>query len=266
MSKRGIFSLGVAVAIVLVFGTFTYAWEKPPIEKVVDLTNKLNDKIPGFWEPREKFFEHKIVANYEGGFRVGVLKVVEHYGTHIDAASHRVEGKDFGVLEDVALSRLFFVPAVVIDIKEKAKKNNDYRMTVADIKAWEKKYGRIPKGVYVLMNSGWGDRWSTPEKYVNKDAEGKMHFPGMSKEACEFLVKKRDINGVGTDVFCPDIGLDFSANRWPAHQVLLGSGMLILEQIQNLDKLPAKGATLVICPLRVDDASGGQIRLLAVLP
>jgi kynurenine formamidase len=139
-------------------------------------------------------------------------------------------------------------------------------MSVDDIKVWEKKNGRIPSGAYVLMNSGWGKRWYTPEKYINKDAQGIMHFPGMSKEACEFLVKERDINGVGTDVFCPDTGVDFSANRWPAHQVLLGGGKLILEQIPNLDKLPPKGATLLICPLKVEGASGGQIRLIAILP
>jgi kynurenine formamidase len=46
----------------------------------------------------------------------------------------------------------------------------------------------------------------------------------------------------------------------------LGGGKLIVECIQNLDKLPPKGATLLVCPLKVAGASGGQIRLFAILP
>lgn len=266
MFKKTLFFLVGIIALAILFSPFVYAWEKPSPDKIVDLTNVLNDKIPGFWEPREDYFSHKIIANYEGGFHVGILKAVEHYGTHMDAPTHRVEGRNLGLLEDIPLTRLLFVPAVVIDVKARADKDNDYRLSVDDIKAWEKQYGRIPTGAYVLMNSGWGQRWFTPEKYNNKDAQGKMHFPGFSKEACEFLVKERDVNGVGTDVYCPDIGIDFSANVWPSHAVLLGAGKIIVEQVQNLDKLPPQGATLLICPLRVEGASGGQIRLLAILP
>jgi len=265
MFKKTMLSIVGIIAFALLFSPFVYAWEKPSADKIVDLTNVLDDKGPSFWEPREQYFEHKRIANYEEGFNVWMLKVVEHYGTHMDAPSHRVEGKDYGLLPDIPFTRLLFVPAVVIDVSAKAERDNDYLVTVDDFKAWEKKYGYIPPGVYVLMNSGWGKRWSTPERYNNKDAQGTMHFPGISKEACEFLVKERDIVGVGTDVYCPDYGLDFGKN-WPAHQVLLGGGKLILEQIQNLDKLPPKGATLLVCPLKVAGASGGQIRLFAILP
>jgi len=265
MFKKTVLSLAGVIALALLFSPFVYAWEKPPLDKIVDLTNVLDDKGPTFWAPRQDYFEHKRLANYEEGFNVWMLKVVEHYGTHIDAPSHRVEGKDYGWLPDIPFTRLLFVPAVVIDISAKAERDNDYQMTVDDILAWEKKNGYIPPGVYVLMNSGWGKRWSTPEKFDNKDAQGTMHFPGMSQEACEFLVKERDIVGVGTDVYCPDYGLDFG-KVWPAHQVLLGNGRLIVEQIQNMDKLPPKGATLIICPLKVEGSSGGQIRLFAILP
>ena len=53
-----------------------------------------------------------------------------------------------------------------MDIKDKAKTNADAELQVEDLLAWEKKYGRIPDGAIVMMNSGWGQHWSNRTKYL----------------------------------------------------------------------------------------------------
>ena len=74
------------------------------------------------------------------------------------------------------------------------------------------------------MNSGWGERWSDPNKYRNADekvslslthtrtryfvlihilirylSQGILHFPGFTHEAVDFLFRERDVTGIGVD-------------------------------------------------------------------
>jgi len=43
--------------------------------------------------------------------------------------------------------RNLIVPAAVIDISGRAKSDADSAVTVDDVKAWEKKHGRLPRVV-----------------------------------------------------------------------------------------------------------------------
>ena len=47
----------------------------------------------------------------------------------------------------------------VIDVRTQAAADPDYRLSVGDIQAWEKRHGRIPRGAVVVMYSGWGRFW-----------------------------------------------------------------------------------------------------------
>ena len=55
----------------------------------------------------------------------------EHTGTHIDAPAHTSKGGKY--VDEIPVGDLIG-PAIVIDIKEKAKTNRDYALTVEDIK------------------------------------------------------------------------------------------------------------------------------------
>jgi kynurenine formamidase len=86
--------------------------------------------------------------------------------------------------------------------------------------------------------------------------------PGLSVEAAEFLAGKK-VNAIGIDGPSIDIGSD---ERFSAHKTLLAKGILIVENLCNLESLKHKGKfTLIINPLKLKGASGSPVRALAII-
>jgi kynurenine formamidase len=119
-------------------------------KKIVDLTYSFDENTI-YW-PTAKPFQLEIVSATKtaGGFWYAANNVclAEHGGTHMDAPIHFSEGKH--AADEVPIQQLIG-PAAVIDVREQASKDADYRLTVDDLKAWEKKHGRLAKGAIVLM-------------------------------------------------------------------------------------------------------------------
>jgi len=73
-----------------------------------------------------------------------------------------------------------------------------------------------------------------------KDAAGVMHFPGIHPEATEWLVKERSVVGLAVDTLSLDPG---NSKDFKTHYTWLPTGRWGIENIANLDKVPATGAT-----------------------
>jgi kynurenine formamidase len=233
--------------------------------KIVDLTYPF-DEHTIYW-PTAKPFQLEIVAAGEapGGYWYAANNIclAEHGGTHLDAPIHFAKGKR--AADEVPVQQLIG-PAVVIDVRAQAAQNPDYRLSVADIEAWEKRHGRIPAGAIVIMWSGWGERWPDKKRYLGTDQPGdvaNLHFPGFSREAATFLVSQREIDAVGVDTPSIDYG---QSQDFIAHQIINGANKPGLENIAHVEKLPPVGATLIALPMKIAKGSGGPVRIIAVLP
>lgn len=154
--------------------------------------------------------------------------------------------------------------AVVVDIADRVAGAADYRLTAEDLQAWEHRHGRIPKAGVVLLHTGWARRWSDPARYLNLDAQGVPRVPGFSAGAVAFLVGERDIRGVGVDAWIPEAAPGVPEGE-DGTRALLSAGKWELVNLTNLDRLPAKGAKLVVAPLRLD-AGAAPARVIAILP
>jgi len=187
----------------------------------------------------------------------------EHVGTHLDAPFHFAQGK--WTTDQIPLQRTIG-PGVVIDVRGKARANPDYQLQVVDIRTWERRHGKIPGGAIVLMFSGWEKFWGDRKRYFGTDRPGdiaNLSFPGLSKEAAEFLVKERRIDAVGTDT--PSI--DYGPSRdFIVHQILGKANIPIFENVAGLDRLPPKGATIFAIPMKIKGGSGAPLRIFALLP
>jgi kynurenine formamidase len=246
-------------------------WSSPTPAQVIDESKVLDltysfDEHTIYW-PTAKPFQLEIVSaqKTEAGFWYAANNVclAEHGGTHMDAPVHFAEGKR--AADEVPVQQLIG-PAVVIDVHTQTEKDTDYRLTVADLTAWEKTHGRIPKGAIVLMFSGWGSRWPDKKKVLGTDQPGdvaNLHFPGFSKEAAEFLVSQREIDAIGVDTPSMDYG---PAKDFIVHQIINGANKPGLENVANLEKVPAKGATLIALPMKIAKGSGGPARIITLLP
>lgn len=226
---------------------------------LVDLTHVLSPDFPVFpsFEPMRVTTLVTVRAN---GFYANRWDLGEHTGTHLDAPAHFVDREGIWTADEVPPERLI-APLVVIHIHERAARDPDAWVTVDDLLAWERRYGRIPDGAAVCMHSGWETRVGDASAYRNADAGGTMHFPGFSPEAAEWLVHERSVVGVGVDTLSLDIG---PSTDFKVHLTVLGANVWGLENLANLASVPPAGATLIVGAPRVRRASGGPCRVLAV--
>lgn len=233
---------------------------------VVDLTQAFDDETI-YWPTAPTTFELEELAfgQAEGGYFYSayVLSTPEHGGTHIDAPVHFYEG---GVdAASIPLERLMG-PAVVVDIREQAVADPDYRLTAADVEAHEAEHGPIPAGSLVLLRTGWSERWPDPHAYLGDDTPGdasNLHFPSYGEEAARLLVEERGVVALGADVASIDYG---ASQDFPVHQMAGAAGVPGLENLTNLGRLPARGATIIALPMKISGGSGGPLRAVALIP
>ena len=233
--------------------------------KVVDLTYAFDDKTI-YWPTAKPFtWEKESWGVSTGGYWYTAARYAasEHGGTHLDAPIHFGEGKQ--AADEIPLAKLIS-PAVVINISEACAKNADYLLTVEDITAWESQNGRIPDDSIVLVQTGWGKFWGDKKQYLGTDVAGdvaNLHFPGISQAAAKLLTEQRKIDAVGIDTASIDHG---PTKDFIAHQILNGANIYALENVANLEKLPAKGATVIALPMKIKGGTGGPARIIALLP
>jgi len=225
--------------------------------RVVDLTYALNDKLPR-WPGDDRAFEAKVNARAEeAGYFSRSVWMLEHYATHLDAPIHFPPGKT--PVDAIPPQRLIG-PAVVIDVRAEAERDADFRLPAARIAEWERHHGRIPRGAIVLLRTGWAARWPDSPRYLNQDAQGKMHFPGFSTEAVQDLIS-RGVSGLGIDTPSVDYGL---SSEFEVHKLSHGADLFHLENLADLSALPEHGAWLVVAPVKLEGGSGGACRVFAL--
>ncbi len=228
------------------------------VSKVIDLTHVMHNDM-AYWPGGVPFTKKTLVTHEKGGYLLHQFTMGENTGTHVDAPVHFVQGKKS--IEELPLEALI-VPIINIDIQAQTEKNADYLLSEADILAWEKKYGTIPEKSLVVLNTGWHKKFDNPKAYANLDENKVMHFPGYSPAAAKLLVK-RGVSGIGIDTLSLDKG---ESTDFAAHLVMLKANKYQIENLANLDILPATGATAVIGVLPVKGGSQAQARIFAFLP
>jgi kynurenine formamidase len=132
-------------------------------------------------------------------------------------------------------------------------------VTVDDLRTCERRHGRIPRNAAVLMHSGWAAKVGDPGAYRNPDASGTLHFPGFGAEAAEWLVRRRRIRAVGVDTLSIDPG---NSTTLDTHLIVAWADRYGLENLNNLDRIPRRGATIVVGLIPYEEGSGGQARVL----
>ena len=183
----------------------------------------------------------------------------EHGGTHMDAPCHFAKGS--WTVDAIPLEVLSG-PAVVCDISGRCRMNRDYALAEGDVLAWEKEHGQVPAGSIFLLRTGWGKLWPNKKYYLGTDVKGdvkNLHFPSYGAAAAALLMK-RQVKMVGLDTASVDIG---QSNTYPCHVIFGTANVPALENVANLDRLPATGARLIALPMKIGGGSGGPVRIIA---
>lgn len=220
-------------------------------ETLIDLTQRLRPGIPA-WDD-DCGFRLETLSDYgdfkgPARFRIQNLHLPAAAGTHLDAPAHCFAGG-----ADIASLpwRLLVAPCVMIDVS--ARGTEEFSLSPEDVAAFERESGKIPRGAWVLVGTGWDRHWEHPEAYRNGH-----RFPAVSEGAAQLFVERGCV-GLGVDTLSPDrVGEGF-----PAHRTLLGNGALILENLTNLRRIPPTGAHLAVLPLKIEGGAEAPARAVA---
>ena len=231
--------------------------------RLVSLSH-VNDPATTRTFPGDPPFELQTIATLaQDGYHLQYVREGEHTGTHWGAPGHFNAGEPLA--DDMDPADLFR-PAVKIDVRRRCRDNPDYALTVAAVKSWERRHGRIPDESVVIMWTGWEDRWTDPAAWFSRDADGAVHQPGFSLEAAQWLVDTGRLGhrgGTGIDAFGPDLGTD--ANH-TVSKLVYRRHRISLEILANLAALPATGAH-ILCGGHINkDGAGSTALIYGIIP
>ena len=108
-------------------------------------------------------------------------------------------------------------------------------------------------GKAVLVHSGWDRHWSTAQYF-------EAH-PFLTRESAEYL-KSAGAVLVGIDSLNIDDNTD---GERPAHTVLLGADIPIVEHMCNLGNLPGSGFKFFAVPAPVKGMGSFPVRAFAII-
>jgi kynurenine formamidase len=258
LSRRRLLKGAVAAGLTATAPEIAQAASPRRFSSVVDLTHTMSPSFPTYFGVAGIEMEKKFDFQKDG-FNLYWWRIIEHAGTHLDAPIHFSEN---GISAEKIPASTLVAPLVVIDVSAKAGQNPDYLLSREDLAAWEKKHGKLQDNCCVAMHSGWAQHAGDPPKFTGKDTAGVLHFPGFGVDAVEWLIKERKVAGLAVDTLSLDHG---PSKDFKVHYAWLPSGRWGLENVANLDKVPPSGATLVVGLAKVEGATGGPARVMALV-
>lgn len=175
----------------------------------IDLTHNFSAHMPVF--PGDKAAAILQIAQVsKEGTCNHFLKTGMHVGTHMDAPGHMLEqGK---LLYEYPVEK-FFGRGVQVDVRGKQAADIDCLNGL-----------NVARGDFVLLMFGWSDKFQNPEYYQN--------YPQVTEGLAKQLVKL-GVSVLGMDTPSPDYA------PYEIHKILLREGILIIENLTNLDALSA---------------------------
>ena len=238
--------------------------------EVIDLTSPLHSGTPILGLPPEMgqtaTFELELISRYDEkgpAWYWNNIHTGEHTGTHFDAPNHWITGKDLDDVSQVPAKRLIGA-AAVIDKTAEVAGNPDYCLTLQDVLDWEAANGPLPENGWMLFRTGWSKYGDDPAAFANADENG-PHTPGVTPEAAEYISKTK-ILGWGVETVGTDAGGAFGFEPpFPCHTMFMGANKYGVTQLRNLDKIPTKGAVVIVAPLPIVNGSGSPCRVLALV-
>ncbi len=222
---------------------------------LIDLSQPLASGIPVYpGDPEVRIEPH---ADFDSdGYRVRSVHLGTHSGTHIDAPSHTEE--DGADLDSFDLDRFRF-EARLVDVR-----NVDARSPIPPSVLPEPPAGGSSPDLYVFRTE-WSVHWGTDRYYehpylapdtarkcARRDAA--VGIDALSPDPTHIL-RQSEKPGGGKG---PELDEDYGV---PAHHILLGKKLPILENLRNLDSVPNR-FRLHAYPLRLS-ADASPVRAVA---
>jgi len=130
-------------------------------------------------------------------------------------------------------------PLAVIEAQHKNFPDSESLVTMNDVADYERDHGAVPQGALVLLTAT------------------KQRTPQFSEDALHFLVEARNIVGIG------NAGTEVASST--ENRYLADKGIYELENVANLSLVPRSGVIAIAAPEKINGASEGPVRLMALV-
>lgn len=249
----------LVVALGVIGSTSRADAQVPTAYRLVDLSHPISATMPAWPGSKTAFRLDTIFASATGAMNNWFTP--EHLGTHLDAPRH---ASGTGATTDRVPLEQLIAPARVVDVRASVAGNADYRVTASDIEAHERPNGPIQAGTFVVIRTGWAERWGTPSYFGAKQEGDKtvLHFPSLGVDAARLLVSRR-VAAIAVDAASTDYG---AAASFDVHGILGAAGIPAIENLVDPREVPVVGAILIALTPKVVGGSGGPVRVVAMIP
>ena len=204
--------------------------------KIYDITASICDDLPSYDNKKTTIDDLLQIKNGDD-CNFSVMKISSHTGTHADVPKHFI---DNGLCNATTSLEHFFSRAKVIRLSVNSHVRKE------DLEPHD-----IQEGDSILLDTG-------QSKFM-RQGKFKEDYIALAPCAAEYLVKIK-IKTVGIDYLSVD---PYNAPGFPAHKILLGNGIAILEGLV-LDAVPEGEYTLSALPLKIPGGNGSPVRAVLV--
>jgi len=208
--------------------------------RCIDLTHTISPGMPVYPGTEPPLISRPCTID-QNGFDERKLTLFSHTGTHLDSPAHIL--KEGNTLDRLPLEH-FYGPATVIDAT--GIPGHEIPIELLNTLGGN-------KVDFIIFYTGWCERWGEPGYFQG--------YPVLATETAHDLAQ-RGIKGVGIDAISVD---PVQSTGFTIHKILLGAGLVIIENLTNLKSLAGKEFTLYCFPLKIEMADGSPVRAAAVL-
>lgn len=252
--------------------------------RIVDLSVPLANDVPADPpgnDPKIEYIDHQqslpgILAFFPGltadqlpdgqGWAVERIQLSTHNGTHLDAPWHYHPTQDHGKpamrIDEIPLDWCF-QPGVKLDFRHLP---DGHVVTAREVEAELDRIGHsLSPMEIVVVNTSAGLKFGQPD-YVASGC-------GMGYEATMYLLD-RGVRITGTDGWSWDAPFVHTAKKyaetgdgsliWEGHKAGRHTGYCHIEKLHNLEDLPATGFRIACFPVKIERASAGWCRAVAI--
>ena len=207
---------------------------------VMDLTQTIGETMPVYpGTEQPKLTQTNTIE--KDGFKETLLRMYSHTGTHMDAPAHIFPGAP---TLDALPAEKFTGKACVVDCSDAGEGGRITMRHIQNVRA------AADEAEFLLFYTGWSRLWN--------DGRYFGAYPAFDADVMRYCAAGK--KGIGIDAISID---PIDSFELPMHRIVLGAGLVIVENLTNLEGLIGRAFRFAALPLKYENADGAPVRAIA---